>query len=298
MIFFSFCKKGMNVMQFVIITGMSGSGKSSAVNVLEDIGYYCVDNMPPELIPKFANICSQSDGKIDKVAFVVDIRGGDLFLKLQDTVKQLQGEGVSLKILFLDSSDDVIVRRYKETRRNHPLDEVSYGNIRKAIETEREILRPIKAQADFYIDTSRSSTAQFKERLYSIFLGNNEFMHIDVQSFGFKFGAMSEGDLVFDVRCLPNPFYVPELKNKTGLDKDVYDYVLSFDEAKVLLGKLTDLIDYLIPLYEKEGKSQLVIAFGCTGGKHRSVTFAEAVAEHLRKQGHRIRITHRDINNQ
>lgn len=288
----------MNVMQFVIITGMSGSGKSSAVNVLEDIGYYCVDNMPPELIPKFANICSQSDGKIDKVAFVVDIRGGDLFLKLQDTVKQLQGEGVSLKILFLDSSDDVIVRRYKETRRKHPLDEVSYGNIGKAIETEREILRPIKAQADFYIDTSRSSTAQFKERLYSIFLGNNEFMHIDVQSFGFKFGAMSEGDLVFDVRCLPNPFYVPELKNKTGLDKDVYDYVLSFDEAKVLLGKLTDLIDYLIPLYEKEGKSQLVIAFGCTGGKHRSVTFAEAVAEHLRKQGHRIRITHRDINNQ
>lgn len=288
----------MNVMQFVIITGMSGSGKSSAVNVLEDIGYYCVDNMPPELIPKFANICSQSDGKIDKVAFVVDIRGGDLFLKLQDTVKQLQGEGVSLKILFLDSSDDVIVRRYKETRRKHPLDEVSYGNIRNAIETEREILRPIKAQADFYIDTSRSSTAQFKERLYSIFLGNNEFMHIDVQSFGFKFGAMSEGDLVFDVRCLPNPFYVPELKNKTGLDKDVYDYVLSFDEAKVLLGKLTDLIDYLIPLYEKEGKSQLVIAFGCTGGKHRSVTFAEAVAEHLRKQGHRIRITHRDINNQ
>lgn len=288
----------MNVMQFVIITGMSGSGKSSAVNVLEDIGYYCVDNMPPELIPKFANICSQSDGKIDKVAFVVDIRGGDLFLKLQDTVKQLQGEGVSLKILFLDSSDDVIVRRYKETRIKHPLDEVSYGNIRKAIETEREILRPIKAQADFYIDTSRSSTAQFKERLYSIFLGNNEFMHIDVQSFGFKFGAMSEGDLVFDVRCLPNPFYVPELKNKTGLDKDVYDYVLSFDEAKVLLGKLTDLIDYLIPLYEKEGKSQLVIAFGCTGGKHRSVTFAEAVAEHLRKQGHRIRITHRDINNQ
>lgn len=285
-------------MQFVIITGMSGSGKSSAVNVLEDIGYYCVDNMPPELIPKFANICSQSDGKIDKVAFVVDIRGGDLFLKLQDIVKQLQGEGVSLKILFLDSSDDVIVRRYKETRRKHPFDEVSYGNIRKAIETEREILRPIKAQADFYIDTSRSSTAQFKERLYSIFLGNNEFMHIDVQSFGFKFGAMSEGDLVFDVRCLPNPFYVPELKNKTGLDKDVYDYVLSFDEAKVLLGKLTDLIDYLIPLYEKEGKSQLVIAFGCTGGKHRSVTFAEAVAEHLRKQGHRIRITHRDINNQ
>lgn len=283
-------------MQFVIITGMSGSGKSSAVNVLEDIGYYCIDNMPPELIPKFANICSQSDGKIDKVAFVVDIRGGDLFLKLQDTIKQLQDEGVSLKILFLDSVDDVIVRRYKETRRKHPLDEVSYGNIRQAIETERELLRPIKAQADYYIDTSNTSTSQFKERLYSIFLENNEFMHIDVQSFGFKFGSMSEGDLVFDVRCLPNPFYVPELKNKTGLNKEVYDYVLGFEQAQTLLAKLTDLIDYLIPLYEKEGKSQLVIAFGCTGGKHRSVTFAEAVSKHLQEEGHKIRITHRDIN--
>ena len=172
-------------------------------------------------IPKFANICSQSDGKIDKVAFVVDIRGGDLFLKLQDTIKQLQDEGVSLKIFFLDSVDDVIVRRYKETRRKHPLDEVSYGNIRQAIETERELLMPIKAQADYYIDTSNTSASQFKERLYSIFLDNNEFMHIDVQSFGFKFGSMSEGDLIFDVRCLPNPFYVPELKNKTGLNKEV-----------------------------------------------------------------------------
>lgn len=283
-------------MQFVIITGMSGSGKSSAVNVLEDVGYYCIDNMPPELIGKFADICSQSDGKIDKVAFVVDIRGGDLFLKLQDTIHQLRASGVSLKILYLDCSDDVIVRRYKETRRKHPLDEISYGNIRKAIETERNILVPFKAQADYYVDTTNTSAAQFKETMYSIFVDRtDDIMKIDVRSFGFKFGPMLEGDLVFDVRCLPNPYYIPELKNKTGLDKDVYDYVLQFDEAKELLKKFCDLVDFLIPLYEKEGKAQLVIAFGCTGGKHRSVTFAQALSKHLTEQGHNIRIQHRDI---
>ena len=285
----------MNVMQFVIITGMSGSGKSSAVNVLEDIGYYCVDNMPPELIPKFANICSQSDGKIDKVAFVVDIRGGDLFLKLQDTLKQLQGEGVSLKILFLDSSDDVIVRRYKETRRKHPLDEVSYGNIRKAIETEREILRPIKAQADYYIDTSISSAAQFKERMYSIFLDNDEFMHIDVQSFGFKFGAMSEGDLVFDVRCFPNPFYIDELKHRTGNDKEVQDYVMSFPTSMKFMEKLEDMMSFMIPLYIEEGKVSLSIAIGCTGGKHRSVTMTNKLADYLKSKDYSVNVTYRDI---
>ncbi len=282
-------------MQFIIVTGMSGSGKSSAVNVLEDIGYYCIDNMPPELISKFADICAQSEGKIDKVAFVVDVRGGDLFLKLQDTVSLLKSEHINLKILFLDSSDDVIVRRYKETRRKHPLDEVSYGNIRKAIETEREVLVPIKAASDYYIDTSNTSTSQFRERMYSIFLENNDYMHIDIRSFGFKFGPLAEGDLIFDVRCLPNPFYIPELKEKTGLDSEVSSYVMKFDEAKELCRKLTDLLDFLIPLYEKEGKSQLVVAFGCTGGKHRSVTFAEAIAKHLKEKNYKVRIAHRDI---
>lgn len=282
-------------MQFIIVTGMSGSGKSSAVNVLEDIGYYCIDNMPPELISKFADICAQSEGKIDKVAFVVDVRGGDLFLKLQDTVSLLKSEHINLKILFLDSSDDVIVRRYKETRRKHPLDEVSYGNIRKAIETEREVLVPIKAASDYYIDTSNTSTSQFRERMYSIFLENNDYMHIDIRSFGFKFGPLAEGDLIFDVRCLPNPFYIPELKEKTGLDSEVSSYVMKFDEAKELCRKLTDLLDFLIPLYEKEGKSQLVVAFGCTGGKHRSVTFAEAIAKHLKGKNYKVRIAHRDI---
>lgn len=283
-------------MQFVIVTGMSGSGKSTAVNVLEDMGYYCIDNMPPELMVKFAEICGQSGNKIDKAAFVVDIRGGDLFLKLQDAVKDMRATGADLKILFLDSSDDAIVRRYKETRRKHPLDEVSYGNIRKAIETEREFLLNVKGQADYYMDTTNCSVAEFKERMYSVFLDNNEdFMKIDVRSFGFKFGAMSDVDLMFDVRCLPNPFYIPELKQKTGLNKEVSGYVMGFKEAQELLKKLEDLVDYLIPLYEKEGKAQLVIAFGCTGGKHRSVTFAETVAKHLTEQGHKIRITHRDI---
>lgn len=283
-------------MQFVIVTGLSGSGKSSAINVLEDIGYYCIDNMPPELITKFVDICAQSDGKISKVAFVADVRGGDLFLKLKDTIKQLKAQEIRLKVLYLDSTDDVLVRRYKETRRKHPLDEISYGNIRKAIETEREILVPIKAFADYYIDTSNFSTSQFRERMYSIFLDNEEdYMHIDVRSFGFKFGPMTDGDLVFDVRCLPNPFYIPELKEKTGLDKEVSGYVMSFDDAQTLFKKFADMLDFLIPLYEKEGKAQLVIAFGCTGGKHRSVTFAEALAKHLKENNYKVRISHRDI---
>lgn len=283
-------------MQFVVITGMSGSGKSSAVDVFEDMGYYCIDNMPPELIPKFANICSKSDGKITKVAFVVDIRGGDFFLHLTDTINELRSNHFDVKILFLDSSDDVILRRYKETRRKHPLDEVCSGNIRRAVISERDMLSQIKEYADYYVDTSHTSSNEFKQRIRDMFLDeNDDFMRIDVVSFGFKYGNYTEADLVFDVRCLPNPFYVPELKNKTGLQSEVSEYVLNFDEAKTLLSKLTDLIDFLVPLYKKEGKSQLVIAFGCTGGKHRSVTFAEAISKHLADEKLKIRVTHRDI---
>ena len=282
-------------MKFVIITGMSGSGKSAAVDVFEDMGYYCIDNMPPELIGKFADICSQSDGKIDKVAFVVDIRGGDLFLKLQDTISELREEEVELKILFLDCADSIIERRYKETRRKHPLDEQSFGDIEKAIAAERQLLVPIEALSDFYVDTTTSSVTEFKQRITEMFSEDGGYMHIDVRSFGFKYGPMPEGDLVFDVRCLPNPFYIPELKHKTGLNSEVSDYVLSFEESREILRKFCELIDYMIPLYEKEGKSQLVIAFGCTGGKHRSVTFAEALSAHLLLEGHRIRVTHRDI---
>ncbi|MBR6874056.1 MAG: RNase adapter RapZ [Ruminococcus sp.] len=284
-------------MQFIIVTGVSGSGKSSAIDVLEDMGYYCIDNMPPELITKFTEICSQSKGKLEKVAFVADIRGGDFFSKLTDIIEQLRAEQINIKTLFLDSSDDVIVRRYKETRRKHPLDEVSFGNIRKAIDTEREMLVPIKSKADYYIDTSALSVGEFKERMYSIFLDQgDEYMRIDVRSFGFKYGSLSEGDLIFDVRCLPNPYYVPELKEKTGLNSEVSEYVMQFDDAVKLLEKFNDLIDFLIPLYKKEGKAQLVVAFGCTGGKHRSVTFAEEVAKHLKNSGFKVRVSHRDIN--
>ena len=283
-------------MQVVVVTGVSGSGKSTAVNVLEDIGYYCIDNMPPELMVKFANICAQSEGKLEKVAFVADARGGSLFLKLKDTIKDMRGLGINVKVMFLDCSDDTIIRRYKETRRRHPLDELVHGDIRTAIETERRLLETVRDNVDYYIDTSATSTGEFKENMYALFLGEGQSaMRIDVRSFGFKYGSMNDADLTFDVRCLPNPFYIAELKHKTGLDPGVSGYVMSFKEARELLNKFNDLLDFLIPLYEKEGKSQLVIAFGCTGGKHRSVTFAEAVAKHLSEKGRRIRLSHRDI---
>lgn len=283
-------------MQFIIITGMSGSGKSTAVNVLEDLGYYCIDNIPPELISKFIDLCSTS-GRIDKAAFVVDVRGGDFFLALNDAVQSIRALDVKLKILFIESNDAVIARRYKETRRKHPLDELSGGDLSSAIQLEREMLMSAKAMSDYYIDTSNYSTSEFRSRLYSIFEDNDtEHMYLDVRSFGFKYGVFGEGDLVFDVRCLPNPFYIPELKNKTGLDSEVSSYVMQFEESGQVYERMAELIDFMIPLYEKEGKSQLVIGFGCTGGKHRSVTFAEAIAKHLSLGGHKVRVSHRDIN--
>lgn len=283
-------------MQFVVVTGISGAGKSTAVNVLEDIGYYCIDNMPPELMVKFADICAQSESNIDKVAFVADVRGGALFMKLKDAIGDMRRMGIKVKVMFLDCSDDIIMRRYKETRRKHPLYELANGNIRDAIETERRLLESVRDKVDYYIDTSATTNAEFREKMYDIFLSAGQSaMRIEVRSFGFKYGAMNDADLIFDVRCLPNPFYIAELKNKTGLDPAVSGYVMSFEEAQTLLAKLTDLIDFLMPLYEKEGKAQLVIAFGCTGGKHRSVTFAEAVAKHLIDKGNTIRLAHRDI---
>ena len=283
-------------MQFVIVTGLSGSGKSLAVNALEDIGFYCIDNMPPQLISKFAEISTQSDVKIDRVAIVADIRGGELFLSLADTIYELKEQGLGVKILFIDAADEVITKRYKETRRKNPLDEAAHGSIENAIKTERDILHSVRANADYYIDTSFLSTSQLKEQINNIFLDNpDESMLIKVMSFGFKYGSPNEADLLFDVRCLPNPFYIPELKYHTGQDKEVSDYVMSFKQSEELLSKLEDLIDYLIPLYISEGKSQLVIAFGCTGGKHRSVTFAEKMYEYIFKNHFKVRIAHRDI---
>ena len=286
-------------MKFLIVTGLSGSGKSGVINVLEDIGYYCIDNIPPQLIPKFAEICIKSDKMIHNVAIVTDIRGGELFLELDEGIAYFKENGLDYKILFLDASDDVLIRRYKETRRRHPLDEQTHGNLLRAITTERQMLMSVRENADYYIDTSDLSMAQLKETLYTLFLDNpNDSMVVKVMSFGTKFGCAREADLVFDVRCLPNPFYIPELKEHTGLEECVSGYVMQFDQSKELLKKLTDLIDFLIPLYHREGKSQLVIAFGCTGGKHRSVTIAERLGEFLKSKNYRTVIEHRDYKNE
>lgn len=283
-------------MQFVIVTGMSGSGKTGTMKVLEDIGFYCIDNMPPQLIGKFAEICSQSDGKIERVAIAADIRGGDLFFQLYDTIKELKKKGLRVKILYLDAQDEILLTRYKETRRKHPLDEEYHGSLQNAITAERKMLRALRSKADYYLDTSFLSTSQMKEQINSIFLDNvNDFMIIKVMSFGFKYGAPNEADLVFDVRCLPNPFYVPELKPLTGLDERVRDFVMNSENSHTLRDKLTDMLDFLYPLYVREGKSQLVVAFGCTGGKHRSVTFAEIMYHHLLEKGLKVRVSHRDI---
>ncbi len=282
--------------EFVIVTGLSGAGKSCAVNVLEDIGYYCIDNMPPQLIPSVAEIC-ESNEELSKVAIVTDIRGGTMFLHLSDYIKELRDNGINAKVLFVDARQNVIKQRYKETRRRHPLFDVANGDIEKAIQAENDILDPMRQAADYYIDTSLMSTATLKESVLNIFLETpSDSMTISCISFGFKYGVPNEADLVFDVRCLPNPFYIPELKNKTGLDKEVRDYVMQSEESQTLQTKLYDLIDFLIPQYLHEGKSQLVIAFGCTGGKHRSVTFAENLCRHLNESNLKARILHRDIN--
>lgn len=281
-------------MEFVIVTGMSGSGKSSVMKALEDIGFFCIDNMPPQLIPAFAAMCDDNE-EISKVAIVTDIRGGAMFFKLGDCIDKLHVRGINVKVLFLEASKEVLMKRYKETRRKHPLDEVSGGDIEKAIDAEAELLSKIRQNADYIIDSTMLSTGQLKEQVAGLFLDNpSDAMIVSCMSFGFKYGSPQEADLVFDVRCLPNPFYIPELKHKTGLDKEVQDYVMSFPQSQELRDKLFDLISFLIPHYLTEGKSRLVIAFGCTGGKHRSVTFAELTAAYLREKGLRVRTLHRD----
>lgn len=282
-------------MDLVIVTGMSGSGKSSAVKVLEDIGFFCIDNMPPQLIPSFAAMCSEN-AEITKVAIVTDIRGGAMFFKLGEVIAKLHIRGIDVKVLFLEASKEVLMKRYKETRRKHPLDEVSGGDLSKAIDAETELLGEIREHADYIVDSSFLSSTQLKEQIADLFLDKpTDRMIVSCMSFGFKYGVPGEADLVFDVRCLPNPFYIPELKHKTGLDSEVRDYVMRFEQSVQLRDKLFDLIEFLIPHYVSEGKSRLVIAYGCTGGKHRSVTFAELTAAFLRDKGCKIMTLHRDI---
>ncbi len=283
-------------MDFLIVTGLSGAGKSRAIDALEDIGFYCVDNMPPKLISKIAEIALAADSKIKRIAIVTDMRGGDMFYGLFEELDELFEIGFKYKLLFLDATDEELVRRYKETRRRHPLLDVSDGELSKAIKSERVLLRPARERADYVIDTTFLSANELKQRMNNIFLEKiQNSMLINIMSFGFKYGVPAEADLVFDVRCLPNPFYIDELKNKTGLEKEVSDYVMNSDNSIKLLDKLRDLLYFLVPLYLKEGKSQLVISVGCTGGKHRSVTFAEEIYKFLSSQGGNIKVTHRDI---
>ncbi|MEE0946732.1 MAG: RNase adapter RapZ [Acutalibacteraceae bacterium] len=283
-------------MNLLIVTGMSGAGKSLAVNALEDLGYYCVDNIPPALIPSFVDLGTRSDESFENLAVVTDARGGDWFSEIEDTLKLLKERSVKYSILFIDATDEVLIRRYKENRRKHPL---ANGEITvaKAVEKERELLKFLRLCADYIIDTSFILPAQLKERLSTLFFGNsNNSFTVQCMSFGFKYGPLSDADILIDARCLPNPYYDPALRDCTGMDKAVREYVLSTDEARQFANRLTDFIDCALPLYSKEGKSKLSIAIGCTGGKHRSVTFAELINKHLIEKGYHSVAVHRDIN--
>ena len=284
-------------MYFLIISGMSGAGKSRAVATLEDLGYYCVDNLPIALIPRFAEVCLAATERYERVALVTDVRAGGDFQQLFDSLDSIRDMGCDYRILFLDTDTATLIRRYKETRRQHPLAAAEKIPITEAIARERRLLQPLRDKAKYVIDTSLLSAAQNRERVCSLFLDKGESpMELMVVSFGFKYGLPQEADLVLDVRCLPNPFYVPELKHKTGLDQEVVDYVMASEESQELLHRYEYMLEYALPLYVKEGKSQLMIAVGCTGGKHRSITFARKIGEFCKKLGYAPSVQHRDVN--
>ena len=284
-------------MEILIISGLSGAGKSSAATYLEDMGYYTVDNVPADIILKFAEFCAQSDGRYDRVALVSDIRSGDSsFQGLLDAMERLRQGGDLCRLLFVTADLETIIKRYKETRRRHPLME-SGATIEDAVKRETELLRPLRERADFVIDTTQLSAAKLRGELYRLFAekGQQSRMSINVVSFGYKYGVPLEADLVFDVRFMPNPYYVPELRYQTGMNDDVYNYVFSFPQTKEFLSKLEQMLAFLLPLYQEEGKAVLVVAVGCTGGRHRSVSIARAVTEYLNKLGYAAYENHRDI---
>ena len=283
-------------MRLVIVTGMSGAGKSTALKFLEDSGYYCVDNLPVPLIGKFTELLALPDSEVEKAALGVDVRAAHSFDELLGILDGLREQGVNYSILFLESGDDILIKRYKETRRSHPLaggDRVDVG-----IEKERQALKGIKLRSDYIIDTSRMLTRELKAELDKIFTENRSYknLFVTIVSFGFKYGIPIDADLVFDVRFLPNPYYYEELKHKSGNDREVRDYVMSFAEADIFLDKLKDMLLFLLPNYILEGKNQLVVAIGCTGGKHRSVTLANALYERMSSlDDYGFKIEHRDI---
>jgi UPF0042 nucleotide-binding protein len=282
-------------MRMVIVTGMSGAGKSSVLKMLEDAGYFCVDNLPIQLIYKLVQLTINGREEFDKVALGVDIRSGQALEELDEVLEQMKRERYKYEILFLEAKTEVLVKRYKETRRTHPLS--GSGRVEQGIEEERDKLEFIKKKADVIIDTSQMLIRELKSEVDKIYLKNEKYNNffITVLSFGFKYGIPMDSDLVFDVRFLPNPFYDPVLKYQTGNDKPVKDFVMSSDMAVVFLDKLEDMITFLIPNYILEGKNQLVISIGCTGGKHRSVTLANALTSRLSKLSYGIKVEHRDI---
>lgn len=283
-------------MEFIFLTGMSGAGKSNAANALEDLGFYCIDNIPPMLITSFVDLAKKGELNVSKIAIVTDIRSGDAFNNIEKVFKTLSDENVFYKIVFLDASDTELARRYSETRRKHPLCDEYNITINQAVKKERAMLQNIRAMSNFVIDTTNLKSGQLKNQLSRLFVGEGvSSFNISVVSFGFKYGPASDANLVFDVRCLPNPFYIDELKPLTGLDEAVSSYVMDFDASKEFANKILDLIEFVLPKYLEEGKSQLVIAVGCTGGKHRSVTFAELIYKRVKELGYRVSVSHRDI---
>ncbi len=285
-------------MRFVIVTGMSGGGKATAIHMLEDAGFYCVDNLPVSLIEKFTELITMPDSGITKVVLGIDARAGQSFEGVSGIIESLKNKGIPVEILFMDANDQVLIKRYKETRRIHPMSAVG-DRLEDGIAKERQVLAEIKNKADYVFDTSTLLTRELKEELDKIFVQNEAYnsLMINILSFGFKYGIPSDADLVFDVRFLPNPYYIDELKHKTGNDKPVQDYVKSFPACGEFVDKLTDMLAFLIPGYVEEGKYQLVIGIGCTGGQHRSVTIANELYDRLKELGGNfgLKLTHRDV---
>ena len=283
-------------MEILIISGLSGGGKSKAASFLEDMGFYIVDNMPAAMILKFAEFCAGGNGRYDRVALVYDVRTGSSFTELFDVLDKLKTMDCVCRMLFLEASPETIIKRYKETRRRHPLRE-QVASLEEAVYKERELLRPVRERADFVIDTSQTSTAQLRSELLQLFgkAGEKGGMSVSVTSFGFKYGLPMEADLVFDVRFMPNPFYMEDLRHQTGLDQPVADYVFGFQQTKDFIKRLEDLLAFTLPLYAEEGKTMLSIAVGCTGGHHRSVAVTHALALFIQELGYQVAENHRDI---
>lgn len=280
------------------MTGMSGGGKSTVLKMLEDAGFYCVDNLPISLVEKFVELVSMPNSEVSKVALGLDVRSDQYFEDATRILAQMKQKGYAFEILFMEADEKVLIKRYKESRRIHPL--AQDGRVEDGVRRERKVLENVRKSADYVIDTTHLLTRELKEELDRIFVENGEYnsLMVTVMSFGFKNGIPVDADLVFDVRFLPNPFYIDQLKEKTGKDKEVQNYVLSFDEAEVFLAKLTDMIQFLIPNYIKEGKYSLMVAIGCTGGKHRSVTLANELYKRMKNKGsYGIKLYHRDVEN-